>query len=323
MNKYALNTLDQIEAAANQSAATPIVKGFLDSGSLAVLGGSSKAGKSSLVTNLAFAVAHGSPFLGMPTTPGAVLWISYEESKAERWHILRHYSKSDQLLHGFDFPPIDSDEGIEAIREAATAHQASLVIIDPLAAAVKSDNLSETVKTRQALQGINDLRRDLGVTIVVLHHHNKANHRHDSPDRMADSHQICSIATQFWNMDFRVKPEGRRITLQGRGRHENGDKKWVILSTNDHTFELDASAPDRPQPKSSRILAHDKLLELMEQGNLYSLDELTALYGKAKGTVQNLLADLCKQGRVRSTKFGGTRAFSYYLPGAGIRGEAA
>lgn len=50
-----------------------LVQGFLPAGYLAVLAGTSKSGKSCLLTALGIAVASGKPFAGMPTAPHAPL----------------------------------------------------------------------------------------------------------------------------------------------------------------------------------------------------------------------------------------------------------
>ena len=64
----------------NQTLSIPdeLVQGLLHRSTKGVLGGSSKAGKSWILLDLAVSVATGTPFLQWPTTQGRVLFINLE-----------------------------------------------------------------------------------------------------------------------------------------------------------------------------------------------------------------------------------------------------
>jgi len=107
-----------------------IIEGFMARGSLTIVGGNSKAGKTVLATNVAMAVATGTPFLGMPTTSNAVLWLAYEESEAERGAVLKMYDvQPENLFVTHEKLYLDSPEAMEKIRYWIRKTGAGLVII--------------------------------------------------------------------------------------------------------------------------------------------------------------------------------------------------
>ncbi|MFY9233003.1 MAG: AAA family ATPase [Fimbriimonadaceae bacterium] len=86
-----------------------LIEGLLPRGYLAILAGEPKSGKSCLATGIALAVATGTPFVQMPTKQAPVLWLSLEESPAERaQHFLclpgRTPASAAQIEHGGGTP---------------------------------------------------------------------------------------------------------------------------------------------------------------------------------------------------------------------------
>jgi regulatory protein RepA len=62
----------------NKPAPKMIIEGVLNQGAKMTVGGASKAGKTWLLMDLAFAVVTGRPWLGLPTVRGEVLYVNLE-----------------------------------------------------------------------------------------------------------------------------------------------------------------------------------------------------------------------------------------------------
>ena len=143
------------------------VEGFMRAGGYAMLSGASKAGKTAIATHLAYCVATGRPFIGLPTPQAPVLWLAFEESVEERAYLCERYP--DAPIYTVDNPgKVDTPEGIESIRrqlacvEELTGSKVGLVVVDTLTPAVVAENLSEAVNARRAVTPLNNLRRELG-----------------------------------------------------------------------------------------------------------------------------------------------------------------
>lgn len=314
-NQIEFLSLKELKEKALASQGSPLVTGMIDAGSLVIMAGSSKAGKTALVTNLAFSVATGTRFLDMETAQGPVLWVTYEESPAERWLHCKHYSEDAPIHHLQNPSPIDTKAGIEHLRLAIESSSAKLVVIDPLVAAVSCDNLMESVKARKALAPINQLRIDTGVTVLVMHHQNKGAHAGDSPDKMSDSHQIASACTQFWNLRYIRKAGSRIITMAGRGRHENGDRVWKITSADNHTFRL-MSDQEVSEARKSKTSMASEIISAMSPDILYTSESLGEITGMKVASIRNRMKQLVEEKQICQVRVSGKKGLSYRLSSA-------
>jgi ABC-type phosphonate transport system ATPase subunit len=71
-----------------QSKARDLVAGVIPSHSVSVLVGDSGLGKSPLAFQLAMSVVFGTPFLGIPTRPGRVVYVDYENSLRDSYRLM-------------------------------------------------------------------------------------------------------------------------------------------------------------------------------------------------------------------------------------------
>lgn len=275
-----------------------IVEGLLPETYLAVLAGSTKCGKSCLVTALAMAVATGEPFLNLPTTKAPVLWVAYEESREERALALKPFGKTPEDLYiCHQQIPIDTDKGIAMLRHWVRQTKAKLIVIDPLYAATTVETLSDGRSARDALAGLKELCRVEKCAAVVLHHLTKNSYLGMSRERFADSHQILAVASMDLLMDADFRPDGtRRIWLHGRGRGEFANRSWLIRSSSMSEYELEdaGSGFNVAQTQSDRDIF----------AAIQSLDEPTAetiadAVGKKVGALRNRLTELSREGKVQ------------------------
>jgi hypothetical protein len=294
-----------------------LVEGFLPTGYLVVLGGTSKAGKSCFLTALAVAVATGSEFLGMKTAgltieedPNrqslivnrqlpSVLWCCYEESKAERAMMIRAYGLApDRLLVTHEKPLIDSPDGLALLKHNVRKHGAKLLVIDPLYGANSAESLSDGRSARNALQGLKDLCNEEGCTAVVIHHLTKNIGAGLVRERMADSNQILATASMDILMDSKDEREGGRlITLKCRGRGTFANQNWIVRSRSLTSFELVAHGEGVTAGEVATDSPRQLILRKLVEGPR-DAESLASDAGVSYSYARRLLAELQKEGLV-------------------------
>jgi len=283
-----------------------IIEGFMARGSLTIVGGNSKAGKTVLATNVAMAVATGTPFLGMPTTTNAVLWLAYEESEAERGAVLKMYdSQPDNLYVTHEKLYLDSPEAMEKIRYWIRKTGAGLVIIDPLYGACQADSLGDGRTARATLTPLKEICRTENVTAWVLHHLTKQHQSGMVRERMADSNQILATASSDFLVDCEEDSDGgRTLTLHGRGRGAFANQVWKIRSTSETDFTLLSMG-------KAKESARDAILELIESEGECTAEQIAERLQMNSGTVKNRLTDLRKKKLVLAVGRTGSNALTY------------
>lgn len=272
-----------------------VVEGFLPASFLVVLGGNSKAGKSTFMTALAVAVATGEPFAGMPTGIGAVLWCAYEESETERAMVLRMFdSKPDSLYLTHEKLYIDSAEGLAALRYWVTRTSARLLVIDPLYGANQAESLTDGQTARNVLGGLKELCRETNVCAVVLHHITKNTGAGMVRNRIADSNQILAVASMDLLMDVTAEDKERRVRVTGHGRGSFSNQTWVFGSSSETDWRLLAKGAEAEVDgayREAQILA-----EIGAQP--MTAEQVAERIGVNLGTVRNTLTTLARAKRV-------------------------
>ncbi|HVT13103.1 MAG TPA: AAA family ATPase [Fimbriimonadaceae bacterium] len=189
-----------------------VVRDFLPEGYLAILAGDSKSGKSCLATALAVAVATGRPFLDLPTTKSAVLWIAYEESEEERAIAIRPHGVTPESLYvTHERIPIDEDKGLDALRWWIRKTDARLLVIDPLYAATEKA-ITDGKGARSALSKLKHLCQTEHCAALVLHHLTKEKSMGMVRERVAESHQLLAVASMDILMEVK-HPEPNPVRI--------------------------------------------------------------------------------------------------------------
>lgn len=235
-----------------------LIDGFLPTGYLVVLGGTSKAGKSCFLTALAIALAKGEDFLGLKVPePVPVLWCAFEESRGERAMTLSaHDEVPAGLLVTHSKPLIDTPDGLALLRHNVRKHKARLIVVDPLYGANAAESLTDGKSARNALQGLKDLCNEENVTAIIIHHLTKNVGAGLVRERMADSNQILATASMDILMDSKEVSDGRQLTLKCRGRGSFANQTWVVLSRSVTEYELvpDAEVEVKPLPTAKSLI---------------------------------------------------------------------
>ncbi|HVT12983.1 MAG TPA: AAA family ATPase [Fimbriimonadaceae bacterium] len=275
-----------------------VVEDLLPETYLVVLGGTSKAGKSCLMTSLALAVARGEEFLGRPTQQAAVLWCCYEESEQERALVLRACGEvPDSLYITHEKLHIDTPDGLEALRFWVQKTGAKLIVIDPLYGANTQESLSDGRKARTSLAGLKELCATEKCCAVVLHHITKNVGIGMTRERFADSNQILATASMDVLLDVVLESEQKRvIRLQGRGRGSFANRVWLIESSGIGDYHLTATGTDAEV--DSWANAETILGPMREAGKPLTGEEVAELVDQKLATVRNRLTQLVKSGEV-------------------------
>jgi putative DNA primase/helicase len=149
-----------------------LVDELLPTSGLSILAAKPKVGKSTLGRNLAVAVARGSEFLGLPTTPGPVLYFALEEKRAEIRHHFQRMGVTDEPIYvHVGAAPQDAFRVIENLIDQ---HKPVLVIVDPLSRILRLADWNDYGKVTKAMEPLVDLARNTASHIMCLHHLNKA-----------------------------------------------------------------------------------------------------------------------------------------------------
>lgn len=158
--------------------------GYLPKGALCLIDGDPGLGKSFFTLDLAARVSAGKVFpTGERATPGGVVLLSYEDDPGytirPRLEVMGGDLERIVLLNSvFDErnqPRLPHVGDIRAIREAVESIGTSLIIVDPLMAAlpVSTDSHSDQ-NIRSVLAPLSKLAQETGSTILVVRHLNKS-----------------------------------------------------------------------------------------------------------------------------------------------------
>lgn len=150
-----------------------LVDDLLPMGGLGFVAAKPKAGKSTLVRNLAVAVVRGGEFLGQSCVQGTVIYLALEEKRSE---VRRHFRQlgatpDDPLLVHIAKAPKDA---LADLLRLIRKHQPVLVIIDPLLRFTRVRDEKAYAELSNALEGVMAAAREWNCCIVATHHSPKA-----------------------------------------------------------------------------------------------------------------------------------------------------
>ena len=151
------------------------VEGLLPARGLSLWVAKPKQGKSTMLRQLALAVASGQPFLGREVGQGGVLYLALEEKMSEVQSHLKQLGFDGSQPIYVHCGAIDRNEALEGLREAIEHYpDIKLVIIDPLfrfVGGVRDSN--DYIAVNNALEPLLELARNCNVHISIAHHAKK------------------------------------------------------------------------------------------------------------------------------------------------------
>ena len=156
-----------------------ILEDYLPAGSLALIAGKPKEGKTTLVYEFAAKVAQGGVFLGRTTRKGGVLILAVEEHRRDVKMRLQNLGAEglDDLY--VNIGPLSPTPTFFAnLSTFIQDHDIRLVIIDTLAAFWSVDNENDASEMTKAVKPLLRLARESGSCVLLIHHARKSEGSH-------------------------------------------------------------------------------------------------------------------------------------------------
>ncbi len=194
-----------------------LVDGLLPSGGFALLVGKPKAGKTTTARCLALAVARGERFIGRACPGGPVLYLAWEDKRAETVGHFRKLGAADEPLY-IVTDPAAADYRAAIADVAASIRQtgAVLAVVDTLARLVRCEDFNDYAEVNRKLEPLIAVTRQTGCCILALHHAGKDGDGRDAGDAVLGSTGLFGSCDSL--IVQRRDREGRRI-IETRQRY--------------------------------------------------------------------------------------------------------
>jgi hypothetical protein len=248
-----------------------LVEGLLQAGWLLVINARPKVGKSIVSVNLATALAEGTKFLNLPTSPCAVLYIDLERPR----ETLNRFKALNAVSNPNIFVPAErmGADMLDALRELVKqAHNLTnrpvVVFVDTL-----GDFLKPALRQRKAsindydaiaeiLQALRDLALELGCAFIFVHHTRKA--QSEEPTEV-DVLGSTAIAGKF-DVIAHLQPDrtdGSVLALTAEG---NAIAKTTLHFTISDNYRLEVCEPPAKTKEEQAAREIRRLLKQHPEG---------------------------------------------------------
>lgn len=149
-----------------------LIEGLWEYDSVGLIVAPPKSYKSTLITNMAVAVASGKPFDGRKVIQGGVLILQGENSLvAEKSRMMNIAGTTDLPIY-YVQSSINLDN-IEVLKRTIIENSIKMLVIDPLYLLFGSGNMNHQVDVTPKLRTLTELRKETGCSIILVHHTRK------------------------------------------------------------------------------------------------------------------------------------------------------
>lgn len=150
-----------------------IVDAFLPASGTSLVAGMPKAGKTTLLCNLAFAVARGEDFLGRETLQGPVVYIALEGKRSEFGRLFAAMGADGSEPIGVHVGAIKDEDPYQYVENEIRATGAALCIIDPLGRFLQARSLNSYGQVNREMEKVGRIAETTGCHIMLVHHATK------------------------------------------------------------------------------------------------------------------------------------------------------
>ncbi|HUZ48783.1 MAG TPA: AAA family ATPase [Candidatus Dormibacteraeota bacterium] len=150
-----------------------LVEGLLPDGGTSLFVAKPKVGKSTMLQNLAFAVARGEPFLGRATTQGVVVYLAIEDKPSELARAFRAMGAGEGDPVHFHCARTPDDAGAW-LQRVVEQYAPALIVVDTFQRFAKLRDLNDYALVTNAFGALCDLARSCGAHLAASHHGKKA-----------------------------------------------------------------------------------------------------------------------------------------------------
>jgi archaellum biogenesis ATPase FlaH len=286
-----------------------LVDGLFPVGSLNMLAGKPKSGKSTLVRQLAGCVAKGTEFLGRSTSKGEVLYFASEELGA---HLSEHF----QLL--------DIDQGVHTVlrrpgagfvaRLEATLKlnpEVKLVILDPLVNFLPGVDMDSYGEIAPALADLVEMAERCGIVILAVHHMKKKATEEAGDATLGSTAVMAAMCSSL----FLTGEMGDVRKIRSSQRYGTRlEFTELAFDENTRAFSIGELVKTLREKRTGNIMEAHRSNVLRHINDNPDIDQskLLELVGCSKPSLLGILAELTEQGRImRDGKGARGSAYTY------------
>lgn len=157
-----------------------ILEGLVAERGFDVLFGPSGSGKSFLALDWALCIASGLSWYGKTSTPGWVLYVAAEglaglSPRVKAWQEARDFSNLERIRFMADAPNLLQGGDVDRLRRtvASMPEPPLLIVVDTMARTMVGGDENAARDVGQFIAGVDNVRRDVGATALVIHHTGK------------------------------------------------------------------------------------------------------------------------------------------------------
>lgn len=232
-----------------------LIEGLWEYDSVGLIVAPPKSYKSTLITNMAVAVASGKPFDGRKVIQGGVLILQGENSLvAEKSRMMNIAGTTDLPIY-YVQSSINLDN-IEVLKRTIIENNIKMLVIDPLYLLFGSGNMNHQVDVTPKLRTLTELRKETVCSIILVHHTRKT----DGSSELSTSDINGSGFFEGWYESLIMLQPPRRTVVRkvkmfNRFRNHIGSEgtiriddslKMTLNLDDDFGGEYSEDKPDKP-----------------------------------------------------------------------------
>lgn len=287
-------TLGQVIQAAATTETTWLVDGLLLDSGASLISGKPKIGKSTLVRQIALAVARGEPVLGRAVGKGKVLYLAGEEHPARVGeHFIALGAKPEDHESILIHTDAIQENALGVVSDLIDEYQPRLVIVDPLFRYVRElGSITEYASVTLAFEKVIHLARQKKVHLLCVHHQTKAHG--DAQDGILGSQAIAGAFDTLIAID-KGKNTGERV-LDVRQRYGGEHPRRMLEFDRTRQMFVQGSTVDEVTERTIQ----ERIVAFLEHTESDATEEeiMRDVTGKTE-QIRPALRGLVADGRVR------------------------
>ena len=232
-----------------------LIEGLWEYDSVGLIVAPPKSYKSTLITNMAVAVASGKPFDGRKVIQGGVLILQGENSLvAEKSRMMNIAGTTDLPIY-YVQSSINLDN-IEVLKRTIIENNIKMLVVDPLYLLFGSGNMNHQVDVTPKLRTLTELRKETGCSIILVHHTRKTD---GSSDLSTSDINGSGFFEGWYESLIMLQPPRRtvvrKVKMFNRFRNHMGSEgtiriddslKMTLNLDDDFGGEYSEDKPDKP-----------------------------------------------------------------------------
>lgn len=232
-----------------------LIEGLWEYDSVGLIVAPPKSYKSTLITNMAVAVASGKPFDGRKVIQGGVLILQGENSLvAEKSRMMNIAGTTDLPIY-YVQSSINLDN-IEVLKRTIIENSIKMLVVDPLYLLFGSGNMNHQVDVTPKLRTLTELRKETGCSIILVHHTRKTD---GSSDLSTSDINGSGFFEGWYESLIMLQPPRRtvvrKVKMFNRFRNHMGSEgtiriddslKMTLNLDDDFGGEYSEDKPDKP-----------------------------------------------------------------------------